>query len=100
MIGSTLHPSCQCLEGHLLLSYEEPTISYDDRVVAFNGFVRDGFGQVDGKEDRVHLSAERVEGSFEKDCNTLAMAFRILIDRFVSSLRPVLSKLLSANASG
>jgi hypothetical protein len=43
------------------------TVGYDNRVSALNGFIGDGFGEVNGKEGRVHLATDGVEGRFEKD---------------------------------
>jgi hypothetical protein len=43
------------------------TVGYDDRVSTFNSFVGDGFGKINGKEGRVHLATDGVEGRFEKD---------------------------------
>lgn len=44
------------------------TIGNDDRVFPFDRLIGDGFGQVDGQKDRVHLSTERVEGRLKEDC--------------------------------
>lgn len=43
------------------------TVCDDDGIIALDGFVGHGAGEVDGEEDRVHLAAERVEGGFEED---------------------------------
>jgi hypothetical protein len=37
------------------------TVGYDDRVSTLNGFIGDGFGEVNGKEGRVHLATNGVE---------------------------------------
>jgi hypothetical protein len=41
------------------------TVGYDDRVSTLDGFIGDGFGEVNGKEGRVHLATDGVEGRFE-----------------------------------
>jgi hypothetical protein len=43
------------------------TVRNDDRVFPLDRLVSNGFGQVDSKEDRVHLSANRIEGSLKED---------------------------------
>ena len=43
------------------------TVGYDDGVSTLNGFVGDGLGEVNGKEGRIHLATNRIEGRFEKD---------------------------------
>jgi hypothetical protein len=43
------------------------TVGYDDRVSTLNGFIGDCLGKVNGKEGRVHLTTDGVEGRFEKD---------------------------------
>lgn len=48
------------------------TICYYDRILPLNGFVCDGCGEVDGKEDGVHLAADRIEGCFEQYCDMSA----------------------------
>lgn len=37
-------------------------------VFALNGFVCNGFGQVDGEKDRVHLPPNGIERSFQQHC--------------------------------
>jgi hypothetical protein len=55
MMGSTLLHSGQIpLPSMLLL--RSHTVGYDNRVVSLNRFVGHSFRQVDGEEDRVHLS--------------------------------------------
>lgn len=44
------------------------TVGDDDRIFPLDGLVGDGFGQVDGEEDRVHLAAGGIKGSLEEDC--------------------------------
>lgn len=34
-------------------------------IFALNGFVCDGFGQIDGEKDRVHLPPNGIERSFQ-----------------------------------
>ena len=46
---------------------DERTVGYDNRISALNGFVGDSLGEVNGKEGRVHLATDGVEGRFEKD---------------------------------
>ena len=43
------------------------TVGYDDGISTLNGFIGDGFGEVNGKEGRIHLATNRIEGRFEKD---------------------------------
>jgi len=43
------------------------TIGNDDRVFPLNRLVGNGFGQIDSKEDRIHLPANRIEGSLKED---------------------------------
>jgi len=43
------------------------TVGNDDRVFPLDRLVGNGFGQVDSKEDRVHLPSDRIEGSLEED---------------------------------
>ena len=73
------------------------TVSDYDRIVALDGFVGDGFREVDRKEDGVHLTADRIEWRFEEYCPESKYGYA---RSQVNSIHPVLSKLLSANASG
>jgi hypothetical protein len=49
---------------HIWISH---TVRNDDRVFPLDRLVSNGFGQVDSKEDRVHLPANRIERSLEED---------------------------------
>lgn len=48
----------------------------NDGVVVFDCLVGDSAGQVDGKEHRVHLPAQRVEGSFEEEASVVKRLVR------------------------
>ena len=71
MIGSTLHVPVNAvpLESSVL-AVRPRTISYNDRVVPLNGFIDNSPCQVDCEHDRVHLSAQRVEGRLEEHYQT------------------------------
>lgn len=66
MMGSTLHLACQtpplCSRN---LARAVHTICDDDGVVSLDGLVHDGFREVNGEEDGVHVSSERIEGRLE-----------------------------------
>lgn len=68
MMGSKLDVKLGVCGGEGRLEVGERTVGYDDGVAAFNGFIGDGLGQVDGQEGRVHLAADGVEGGFEQHC--------------------------------
>jgi len=61
------------LQSTRWLACEDPrrirTVRDDHGVLSLDRFVRDGCGEIDGEEDRVHLSSDGVEGSFEEDCD-------------------------------
>jgi hypothetical protein len=63
MIGSAL---LELEKQYSILKFKEKrTVGNDDGVISFNRLINYGFGKVNGQEDRVHLSAERIEGSFK-----------------------------------
>lgn len=45
------------------------TVGYDNGISTLNGFIGDGFGEINGKKGRVHLATDGIEGRFEKDCS-------------------------------
>lgn len=44
------------------------TIRNDNRVLAGNGFIRHSLGKVNGKQNRIPLSASRIKRGFQQDC--------------------------------
>lgn len=96
MIGSTLE-LCQLLVAELRRQESALTVGDDDGGIPLNGLVCDGPSQVDSEQDRVLVAPERVEGGLEKHWEASVWA----INQCQSSdVRPVLSQLLSASASG
>ena len=47
---------------------KERTICNNYTIIAFDGLVGDRFSQINRKQHRIHLSADRIERSFEKHC--------------------------------
>lgn len=45
-----------------------PTVCDYHAVFALDGFICNGFGQVDGEKDRVHLAPNGIERSFQQHC--------------------------------
>lgn len=74
------------------------TIGYNDGVAALNSLVGDSFGQVDCQEGRIHLTADGVKGRFEQDWSRSGLCAGVIDSD--EDLRPVLSQLFSARASG
>lgn len=66
-MGSMLDVKLGVLVPDLVGVLGRRTVGYNDRISTLNGFVGDGFGEVNGKEGRVHLATDGVEGRFEKD---------------------------------
>jgi hypothetical protein len=67
MMGSTLDVKLGVLVSARVDVSGGRTVGYDDRVSTLNGFIGDCLGKVNGKEGRVHLATNGVEGRFEKD---------------------------------
>lgn len=67
-----IYASCLVRLPSLFVTTVSRTICYYDRILPLNGFVCDGCGEIDGKEDGVHLAADRIEGCFEQYCDMSA----------------------------
>ena len=50
---------------HVIIYNAVHTVGDHDTILAFDCFIRDGFGKVNGQEDGVHLPANWVEWSFQ-----------------------------------
>ena len=62
------------------------TIGDDDGVFPLNGFIGNSLGQVDSQQDRVHLPADRVEGSLKQDCSRKGKLHRAYLAMRMGSL--------------
>jgi hypothetical protein len=61
MMGSMLDVKLGVLASGRIGVSGRRTVGYDDGVSTLNGFIGDSFGEVNGKEGRVHLATNGVE---------------------------------------
>lgn len=66
MIGSTFQPPSDLGPERRNDILSRRTVGDDYRIIALNGFIGDGLGEVDRKQDRVSLTSRWVVRSFEQ----------------------------------
>ena len=62
------NPAVQFSDGRI-------TVGDNDAVFSLNGFIGNGFGEIDGEEDRVHLATNWVKWSFKEDCDNISALY-------------------------